>query len=274
MSTLCPPAAAISKARFTCSWPFTSAKSRAGVDGLSRLPGRGGGDGLLPGEMPGQLGHVPQGIDRRDPGPGWPRRRFPPGGRAGVYPAGEPPWPWEAHRLRPQPPGEAQLPYEGRVGRKGRQLLRGSQDAQKDGQVVDRPLLALGGRGQVHGNAADGVLGPQFFTRRPNPLRASFTAVSGSPTISKAGQAAGEEALHAHLISAEAAQAQRAHGNDHVAHSFQRLDDNSHGSMRLALTRCRCPCSAYQIILILPQNHVAGNKNIKKVPIRCKNFCA
>ena len=27
MSTLWPPAAAISKARFTCSWPFTSAKS-------------------------------------------------------------------------------------------------------------------------------------------------------------------------------------------------------------------------------------------------------
>ena len=239
-----------------------------------RLPDGGGGEGSLSPEMGHKLLHGLHRVYGQTLGQGGLGGVF----RREVELAYTQPGSRHGHGQHtaygPQPSGETQLPYEGRVGRKGRQLLRGSQDAQKNGQVVDRPLLALGGRGQIHGNAADGVPGPAVLHRRPNPLPGLLHRRVRQPYNIKGGQAAGEEALHAHLISAEAAQAQRAHGNDHVAHSFQRLDDNSHGSMRLALIRCRCPRSAYQIILILPQNHAAGNKNIKKVPIRCKNFCA
>ena len=52
ISTLCPPAAATSRARLTCSWPLISRKSVSDDDGhLLRRDRRLGRDGLLAGQM-------------------------------------------------------------------------------------------------------------------------------------------------------------------------------------------------------------------------------
>lgn len=98
-----------------------------------------------------------------------------------------------AHRAMAAPPppaqgaGEAQLPQKGGVLRQRRQLLRGRQQPQQDGQIVDRPLLPLARRGQIHRDAADGEPGAAGLDRRPDPLTDSRTAASGRPTTSKAG---------------------------------------------------------------------------------------
>ena len=64
---------------------------------------------------------------------------------------------------RPQFTGEAQFPQKCRVFRQVAQLLRRRQQAQKDGQVVHRALLADTGRGEVYGDMTDRELSPAVF---------------------------------------------------------------------------------------------------------------
>ena len=125
-------------------------------------------------------------------------------------------------RHRAQGAGEAQLPQKGGVLRQGRQLLRGRQQPQQDGQIVDRPLLPLVRRSQIHRNAADGEPGAAGLDRRPDPLTGFPHGGIRQAHHVEGREPSRQEALHRHLISADARQAQRAHRHHHCSVTLSR----------------------------------------------------
>ena len=104
----------------------------------------------------------------------------------------------------PQPACEAQFPHKSRVRRQGGNFFRRRQNTQQDGQIVHRALLASARRGQIHGDAADGVLGTAVFHRCPHPLPGLLHRRVRQTHDVKGGQTTGEKALHADLVSADA----------------------------------------------------------------------
>ena len=146
------PAAAISSARLTFSWPMTSGEVRAGAacPPAAASTTRQAGVRLLAPEVGAPAPDVCHRVDREPARPAWPRRRCPPGRYEGV---GRPCR--RAHsamgstpRHRPQRAGEGQLPQKGRVLRqRAGHLARGGQDPHQDGQVVDACPPSSGRRG-------------------------------------------------------------------------------------------------------------------------------
>ena len=178
---------------------------RAG--GLVRLrrPRRGGGETRLPPQVARQSLHVRHTVDCepfRQRGLGGIFRRDiqllhagVPGRQGHGQHAGD----------APQRPGEGQLPDERRLFRGRRQLPARGQQPHKYGQIVDRARLFLPGGGQVHGDPADGELGPAVLHRRPYPLPGLPHGGVRQAHDVKGGQAAGEKTLGADLISRDAA---------------------------------------------------------------------
>ena len=111
--------------------------------------------------------------------------------------------------------GETQLTQKGGVLRQRLQLLRCRQDAQQDGQVVQRALLADPGGGQIHGDAADGEFGAAVLHGGADTLPRFLDGGIRQAHHVKGGQSAGEEALHRHLVAADAGEAQRTHSDHH-----------------------------------------------------------
>ena len=111
--------------------------------------------------------------------------------------------------------GEAQLTQKGGVLRQGLQLLRRGQNAQQDGQVVQRTLLADTGGGQIHGDAADGEFGAAVLHGGTDTLPRFLDGGVRQTHHVKGGQSAGEEALHRHLVAADAGEPQRTHSDHH-----------------------------------------------------------
>ena len=101
------------------------------------------------------------------------------------------------------------------VLRQGLQLLRRRKDTQQDGQVVQRTLLADTGGGQIHGDAADGELGAAVFHGGADTLPRFLDGGVRQTHHVKGGQPAGEEALHRHLVAADAGEPQRTHSDHH-----------------------------------------------------------
>ena len=114
-----------------------------------------------------------------------------------------------------QRPGKAQLTQKGGVLRQGLQLLRRGQNAQQDGQVVQRALLADTGGGQIHGDPADGEFGAAVFHGGADTLPRFLDGGIRQTHHIKGGQSAGEKTLHRHLVAADAGESQRTHGDHH-----------------------------------------------------------
>ncbi len=100
-------------------------------------PGRGGGDGLLAGEVALQLLHVSDGVDDRPLGQGSFGGVF-----LGNIQGGDAlPLGGQGHGQHPgtgtQPARQGQLPHKGAVFPGQAQLLTGGQDAHQHGQVVE-----------------------------------------------------------------------------------------------------------------------------------------
>ena len=188
-----------------------------GRRGPGGLPGACRLHGLLAPEMAHQLSHVPDAVDgeplgqRGLGGVGLRHVQLPDAGPGGAQGHGQ------HARHGPQSAGEAQLAQEGGALRQLLQLLRCAEDAQQDGQVVESALLAEPGRGQVDGDAADGEFGAAVLDGGPDPLPGLPRGGVGQTHHVEGGQSAGEKALHADLVAADAAQAQRTHRHHHVS---------------------------------------------------------
>lgn len=87
----------------------------------------------------------------------------------------------------PQRPGEGQLPDKRRLLGRRRQLPSCGQQPHKDGQVVDCAAFFCPAGARFTVIRLTGNLAPQFFTAARTRSRASRTAASGRPTMSKAG---------------------------------------------------------------------------------------
>ena len=111
--------------------------------------------------------------------------------------------------------GKAQLAQKGGVLRQGLQLLRCGQNTQQDGQIVQCALLPDPGRGQIHGDAADGEFCPAVFHGGPHPFAGLLDRRVRQAHHVKGGQTAGEKALHRHLVAADAGETQRTHSDHH-----------------------------------------------------------
>ena len=175
---------------------------------LLRLPGRGRGDGPFPPQVGQKLTQIRHRIHGQIPGQGGlggvllrhvqlPHPR--PGGGHGH---GQGP----GHR--PQGPGQGQLPQKGGGLRRRRNVPLGGQDAQENGEIVEGPLLAQGGGGQVDGDAGHGEPGPAGPDRGPHPLPGLLHRRVGQAHHVKGGQAPGQGALRRHRISGDALEAQ------------------------------------------------------------------
>ena len=70
----------------------------------------------------------------------------------------------------PQLPREGKLPQEDGVLRVARKLPGGFEQRDQQGQVVDGALFLLVGRGQVHGDAADGKVKAAVLQGRAHPV--------------------------------------------------------------------------------------------------------
>ena len=179
-------------------------KVRQGLGHRRGGPGGLGPDGRVTGKVGYQLGDVFHRIDGDPLGQGGLRGVL---GRdkqlADAHPGGA-----QGHgqhpRHRTQRAGKAQLSQKRRVGGQGLQLLRCRQDAQQNGQVIHRPLLALARRGQVHGDAADGEFGPAGLDGGPDPLPGFPHRRVRQAHHVEGGQSPGQKALHRHLIAADA----------------------------------------------------------------------
>ena len=183
-----------------------------------RRPRRGGGEGGTAGKMGRKRAYVRHAVDgepARQRGLGGVFRRDeqrPDAGRPGAEGHGQ------HARHRAHRPGQGQLTQKGGVRRRRRQLSGGGKHAHQNGQVVHGAHLFLPGRGQVHGDAADGELGPAVFHRRPHPLPGlPHGRVRQSHDV-KSRQAAGEEALGADGIPADAGKSQGPNAHHHVIH--------------------------------------------------------
>ena len=200
--------------------PHDVGKVRQGTALPSRLPAGLRGHGFLSAEMCQQLRHVLHGVDLHAVGQGRLRRVV--GGHeqlADAQPGGG-----QRHgqhaRHRAQRAAETQLAQKGRVLRQRAYLLRRRQNAQQDGQVVHRALLAHTRRSQIHGDAADGELLPAVLHRRPDAL-AGFLHRRVRQTHHVEGrQSAGDNALHRHLVARDARQTQRPHRDHHGTAPF------------------------------------------------------
>ena len=184
-------------------------------------PGGLGPDGRVAGKVGHQLGDVFHRIDGDPLGQGGLRGVL--GGDvqlADAQPGGA-----QGHgqdpRHRAQRAGEAQLSQKRRIGGQALQLLCRCQNAQQNGQVVHRALLPLARRGQVHGDAADGESGPAGLDGGPDPLPGFPHRRVRQAHHVEGGQSPGQEALHRHLVSADAAEAQGPYRYHHApSHPF------------------------------------------------------
>ena len=183
-------------------------KVRQGFRSAGRLPGRGGGDGLPAGQMGEQLLDALHRVDlqalgqsglrgvvRRDKEPLYPQR---PGGQGHGQHA-----PHRAHLA-----GEAHLPHKGAPLQRGVQTAGGLQDAQQNGQVVHRALLAPVGGGEVDGDPGDREFAAHVADGGPHPLLGLLDGGVGQPHQLEGGQTPGQIALHPHPVALNALQAQ------------------------------------------------------------------
>ena len=188
-------------------------RQRSGI--RLRDPGGSGGERGLPPEVGRQGGYVRHAVYRHpisQGGLGGVFRRDEeladacvPGGQGHGQHAGD----------APQRPGEGQLAQEGGVARRRRHFPRGGQQPHENGQVVHRAGLFLPRRRQVDGDAADRELGSAVLHCRPHPLPGFPHGCVRQAHHVKGREPAGEEALHADLISCDPIQAQGADRDYH-----------------------------------------------------------
>ena len=181
-----------------------------------RLPGRGGREGRLAPEMGEKLRDILRPVDREALGQGGLggvlRRDVEgadagcPGGQGHGQDAGD----------APEGAGEGEFAQEGRVLRQGWQVTVRRQDAEKDGQVIDRAGLLGARRGQVHGDAAHGELGPAVFHGGPDPLPGLPDGGVRQAHDVKGREPAGEEALRKDRVALQSGESQGTHRNDHT----------------------------------------------------------
>ncbi len=187
ISRWCRPAAAISSARRARSCPLTEARSTETAGRSITSPALGGRDRRLSGEMAHHLVERGGCEDLRGPDPG----RFGPRAagaeeRAILFGGRDRGRQGACHRHeapveRQFSDGEDPLDLFG-----GHDLERG-QKCQRDGEIEVRAFLGQIGRREVHRDPARGQGDGHGGERRPHRSRASETALSGRPTMAKAG---------------------------------------------------------------------------------------
>ncbi len=174
---LCPPAAAMTMARFTCSWPLTSAKSISSPVLVSSSTA-GGGSGVrsaAPRRNSTTSGRLCAAYTARS-GTTAASRAFSLGMIKSLQPglaAGQ--------RHGQHPPGGFQPPVQGYLAIEqiliqiflGRQTL-GRQEPQGDGQVKTGAVFPDIGGSQIDGDPGPGKMITGIFNRRFDPVLALF----------------------------------------------------------------------------------------------------
>ena len=127
---------------------------------------------------------------------------------------------------RPQAPLQAQLPQKRRRLPWQFDAVRGRQNAQQNGQIIDGAGLFGARRGQIQRNAADGKAETAVFHRGPDPVPCLLDGGIGQAHHIKSRQAVGNIAFHLDLVAVETRQTQGADAAQHTvppswAHSTQ-----------------------------------------------------
>jgi hypothetical protein len=120
----------------------------------------------------------------------------------------------------PQSAGQTQLTDEGGIVRQFGQIAACRQNAHKDGQIIDGSGLFLSRRGQIHGDPADGELGPAVFDGGTDALPRFPHGRIGQTYNIKCRETSGEEAFRADFISGNSVQTQRTYCYDHQTAAF------------------------------------------------------
>ncbi len=105
---------------------------------------------------------------------------------------------------RAQRAGKGKLADKGRVLRGGLDLLRAGEDAEQDGQVVERALLLFPRRGKVHRDARNGELHAAVLDRRAHALARFLDRRVAKPHNIERRKPSRKEAFHRHLIAGNA----------------------------------------------------------------------
>ena len=155
-------------------------------------------------QMPGQLGHIPDGIDRQalaDAGLRGIFRRDEQGSQPclpgshghGQHPGG-----------RLEPALQRQLAQKACVGRWRWELSGGAQQAHQHGQVIDRAFLFQVAGGQIHCDAPLRKIEAAVFHRRPDPVPGLLDRGVRQAHDIKLRQPAAEIALAQHRLALDA----------------------------------------------------------------------
>ena len=203
--TLWPPAAAISRARFTFSWPMTSAKSGPPTcPALSGFQtGAGARDDSSP-QMGHQLLHIFHAVYRHALGQGGLRcvfRRHIELSDSGPRP---PPGPWAAHRLRGAArPVRLSSPTKAASAGSGGISSDAARMPSRIGRSYTVPSLRRPAGARFTVMRLTGILGPAVFHRRTDPFPGLLHCRIRQAYDIKGRQAAGEKTLHTDLVTSE-----------------------------------------------------------------------
>ena len=182
---LCPPAAAISRARRAASWPRTSSKVGHGPGAFPQRGGRGGAERLFPVRCRTTWAAVAAPYE--GPPPLRPRAAFSVGTDSSPHRSPQPPAPW----AECQPPAAAPRPARARPQRPARclpgQLPACTQQSQQHRQIIHRAGLAHIGRGQVHRDAAGRPGVAQVFARCAPGRRPLSRRCPAGPSMASCG---------------------------------------------------------------------------------------
>ena len=191
--------------------------SEVGQDGLGmfRNPGGSGRNRIFSGEVAHQLRNIPHGVDRGAIGQGGLCRvplRDEQGGNSR---------PFGTQRHGEHPGGGTELAAEGQLAQKGAvgvfdpKLLAGAEDANKNGQVVQRADFFQMSGGQIDGDPADRKGKTAVFDGGAHPILGFADRSVGQTHHREVGQSAGQVTFGGDFVSGHAVQAQRTHKRYH-----------------------------------------------------------
>jgi hypothetical protein len=199
---LCPPAAATSRARFTFSWPLTSAKSRPLGTAVDISPGAAGSMSSSPRKYASSWATVFTGYTVTFSAKaasaalpyGTKRRRIPAPGAASAM--------GSAPGTSRTSPVRDSSPKKGAVRLWLLYVPGGGQNTQQNRQVVDRAgFFGVSGR-QIHRHAADGEFEAVVFYGGAHALAGLPDRRVRQSHHVEARKSVGDEALHRHLVAA------------------------------------------------------------------------
>ena len=148
-----------------------------------------------------------------------------------------------------------ELPLQTQLSEEGARLLRqpaqlrGGENAEKNGKIVERAALAGVGRGEIQRDPADRELEAAVLDGGPDPLTRFLDRRIRQSDNLKSWQAVGDKALHGNRIPLYPAQSQRVHATDHRTSLISLFD----AAGRFLFSSYRKRCKITNLFLIYPK---------------------